>query len=98
MIPPSSIISNFHTFECAAGSKQHAEPDSRAQTVSQLLFTMRDLNVTWPVFHFEDLSAFNLLSVHLTNLEVAVGRGDLIPYLLHLYPNLSSSMIRAGTE
>jgi hypothetical protein len=98
MIPPSSIISNFQTFECAAGSKQHAEPDSRAQTVSRLLLTMCDLNVTWPVFHFEDLSAFNLLSVHLTNLEVAVGRGDLIPYLLHLYPNLSSSMIRAGTE
>ncbi|KAG1771047.1 hypothetical protein EV702DRAFT_1202081 [Suillus placidus] len=69
-----------------------------AQSVSRLSFTLRDLKVTWPVFHLEHLSVFNSLLAHLTNLEVVISHMDLVPHLLHLCPNLSSLTIRAGAK
>ncbi|KAG2345917.1 hypothetical protein BDR05DRAFT_1058063 [Suillus weaverae] len=61
-----------------------------APSVSRLSFTLRDLKVTWPKFHLEDLSAFNSPLAHFTNLEVVISQMDLVPHLLHLCPNLSS--------
>ncbi|KAG1774425.1 hypothetical protein EV702DRAFT_535569 [Suillus placidus] len=64
-----------------------------ARSISQLPFTMRSLNVTWPLFNIGDFSTSNLLLAHLTNLELAISQLKAVPHLLHLCPNLSSLTI-----
>ncbi|KAG2141938.1 hypothetical protein DEU56DRAFT_900588 [Suillus clintonianus] len=69
-----------------------------AQSMSQLLFAMRSLKVTFPMFNLEDFSAAIPLLARLTNIEVTIDKLSVVPHLLHLCPNLSSLTIRTGVS
>ncbi|KAG1827737.1 hypothetical protein DFJ58DRAFT_348358 [Suillus subalutaceus] len=68
---------------------------SMAQSISQLPFTMRVLDVMKSPFDMHRLSSLNPVWAHLTQVKITLLHPDAFFHLLHLCPNLSSLTVAA---
>ncbi|KAG0708212.1 hypothetical protein DFH29DRAFT_1075848 [Suillus ampliporus] len=80
--------------------RMHYERDipSNAQSFSRLPSTLRSLNIIEVIgwtFDIENLSSFNPVWTHLTNVEITILHPNAFLHLLRLCPNLSSLTVRA---
>jgi len=70
---------------------------AHAQSISRLAFTLRSLKLTgWS--DIQNLSSFNPVWAHLTNVEIATCRPHVLLHLLQLGSNLSSLIVELRND
>ncbi|KAG2128699.1 hypothetical protein DEU56DRAFT_504518 [Suillus clintonianus] len=85
------VISDFLALERLAVYRSPCSMQDLVRSISQSPSTLRSLNIPYPQFELESLSAFEpALWAHLTNVQITVDQLNTICHLLHLCPDLSS--------